>query len=55
MDDPNPAPADAGSRPSIEDAFLADRQSFWAGFTKATMYAVVAIVLLLIVMWVTMV
>ena len=55
MDDPNARPAEAGSRPSIEDAFLADRQSFWAGFTKATTYAVVVIVLLLIVMRVTMV
>ena len=55
MADPNTVPAESGSRPSIEEAFLADRQSFWTGFTKATTYAVVVIVLLLIIMRVTMV
>ena len=55
MDDPKAAPAEVGSRPSIEEAFVADRQSFWTGFTKATTYAVIALVLLLIVMRITLV
>ena len=55
MDEPNAAPAQGGSRPSIEEAFIADRQSFWTGFTKFTTYAIIAIVLLLVVMRFTLV
>ena len=55
MDEPNAAPAQVGSRPSIEEAFIADRQSFWTGFTKATTYAIIAVVLLLVIMRVTLV
>ena len=32
------------------EAFLADRQSFWNGFTKFTLGAVIFIVLLLVAM-----
>ena len=41
--------------PGIADAFLADRQTFWASFVKFVTYAVIAVVLLVIVMWVTLV
>ncbi len=36
--------------PETEDAFLADRQRFWFGFTRFVMGIVVAIVVLLILM-----
>ncbi len=36
--------------PETEDAFLADRQRFWFGFTKFVMWNVVAIVVLLVLM-----
>ena len=32
------------------DRFLADRQNFWAGFTKFTLWSVICIVVLLILM-----
>ena len=40
------------ARPSLPtetpEAFLADRQSFWVGFTKFTLWVVIFIILLLI-------
>ena len=41
--------------PDLEDAFLADRQRFWFGFTKFVFWNVVAIVVLLILMTVFLV
>ena len=32
-------------------AFIADRQIFWNRFTRFTLWAVVAIILLVVVMW----
>lgn len=44
--------ADHGSTaftgPETQEAFLADRQRFWAGFGKFTLWMVIFIVLLLI-------
>jgi hypothetical protein len=34
--------------PLTEDAFLADRQRFWAGFTSFTLFSVIALVVLLV-------
>ena len=34
--------------PETQEAFLADRQRFWAGFTTTTVWATAAVVLLLI-------
>lgn len=34
--------------PTTPEAFFADRQRFWAGFTSATFWGVVFIVLLLV-------
>jgi hypothetical protein len=36
--------------PETEEAFLADRQRFWLGFTSFTFWAVVFIVIVLILM-----
>lgn len=36
--------------PATEEAFLADRQRFWLGFTSFTFWAAVFIVILLILM-----
>ncbi len=36
--------------PLTEDAFLADRQRFWASFTSFTTGSVIAVVVLLILM-----
>ena len=36
--------------PETEDAFLADRQRFWFGFTRFVTWNVVAIVVLLLLM-----
>ena len=41
--------------PESEEAFLADRQRFWFGFTKFTTAIVAAIVVLLILMTVFLV
>ena len=41
--------------PVTEDAFLADRQKFWASFTGATKGAVIVMVLLLLGMLVFLV
>ena len=35
-------------RAETPEAFLADRQSFWDGFTKFTLWSVIFIVLLLV-------
>ena len=32
------------------EAFLADRQSFWNGFTKFTLWSVISIIVLLVAM-----
>jgi hypothetical protein len=37
--------------PVTEDAFLADRQRFWASVTKFMTYVGVGLVILLILMW----
>lgn len=36
--------------PAIEEAFLADRQRFWFGFTRFTVGVVVVVVVVLILM-----
>jgi hypothetical protein len=36
--------------PETEEAFLADRQRFWLGFTSFTFWAVVLVVIILILM-----
>ncbi len=36
--------------PETQEAFLADRLSFWAGFTNATVGTIIFLVLLLIAM-----
>ena len=41
--------------PETEEAFLADRQRFWFGFTRFTIGVVCAVVLLLILMTVFLV
>ena len=38
-----------------QDAFVADRQRFWDGFTRFTMGAVAVIVMVLILLWVFLV
>lgn len=38
-----------------EDAFVADRQRFWNGFTRFTTGAVAVIVLVLVLLWVFLV
>ena len=38
------------TRAETPEAFLADRQSFWNGFTKFTLWSVILIVLLLVAM-----
>ncbi len=48
----SPIPA---SGPDLDEAFLADRQRFWFGFTKFVFWAVGCIVLLLILMTVFLV
>lgn len=45
------APLPDNMLPSIEDAFIADRVTFWASFTSFAKYSVAAIVVLLILMW----
>ena len=44
------APAASGSAPLTEDAFLADRQSFWTWFTGVITKAVIGIVVLLVLL-----
>lgn len=41
--------------PETEDAFLADRQRFWMGFTSFVLGAVVAVIILLVLMTVFLV
>jgi hypothetical protein len=41
--------------PESEEAFLADRQRFWLGFTSATMWAVIGVAILLILLTVFLV
>lgn len=41
--------------PETEEAFLADRQRFWLGFTSFTFWAVLFILILLILMTVFLV
>lgn len=36
------------SGPNTAEAFIADRQTFWARFTRFVLYAVIAVALLLI-------
>lgn len=38
--------------PSLEEAFVADRMTFWNRFTRFTTFSVVAVVVLLIGMWI---
>jgi hypothetical protein len=45
-----PSTQDTTTGPSIDEAFVADRQMFWSRFTTFTTGAVIAIVLLLIAM-----
>ena len=46
MADYSPSP----NAPLTEEAFLADRQRAWGGFTTATFYAAIGVVVLLILM-----
>lgn len=41
-----------GGGPSLEEAFVADRMTFWNRFTRFTTYSVIALVVLLIGMWI---
>ncbi|HSU05724.1 MAG TPA: hypothetical protein VLI93_09135 [Acetobacteraceae bacterium] len=41
--------------PETEEAFLADRQRFWLGFTSFTFWIVVSVIILLILMTVFLV
>ena len=43
-------PQNTGS--STEDSFIADRAMFWQRFTSFTKYAVIAVVVLLLVLWI---
>ena len=36
---------------SIEDSFTADRATFWANFTAFTKWAVIAVVLIVLGLW----
>lgn len=45
------APATTG-QPNLEEAFVADRMTFWNRFTQFTTYSVIAMVVLLIGMWI---
>jgi hypothetical protein len=38
--------------PVTEQAFLADRQKFFAGFGNATLGAIIFIVILMLLMWI---
>lgn len=42
------APSPMTRRSETPEAFLADRQRFWSGFTHFTLFAVIFIVLLLV-------
>ena len=43
-------PVTSPDAPLSEEAFLADRQHFWAGFTGFTLWAVIVLAVLLILM-----
>ena len=45
------APATTG-QPTLEEAFVADRITFWNRFTQFTTYSVIAMVVLLIGMYI---
>lgn len=47
-----PATGATGGGTSLEEAFVADRTSFWNRFTQFTTYSVIALVVLLIGMWI---
>lgn len=47
-----PATTPPGGGPSLEEAFVADRMTFWNRFTQFTTYAVIVLVLLLIGMYI---
>jgi hypothetical protein len=38
--------------PLTVEAFHADRMAFWGSFTSGTTYAVIALIVLLLVLWV---
>ena len=38
------------SRAETPEAFLADRQAFWNGFTQFTLWSVISIIVLLVLM-----
>lgn len=42
------APSSMTTRSETPDAFLADRQRFWDGFTHFTLYSVIFVVLVLV-------
>ncbi len=48
---PMAQPTTLNEAPVTEDAFLADRQSFWSSFTSFTFAAVLLIAVLLIGLW----
>ncbi len=43
-------PRSYSAAPLTEDAFLADRQRFWGGFTTFTLISVIFLVVLLVLM-----
>ena len=45
------APLPDNMVPSIEDAFVSDRVTFWTRFTSFAKYAVIAIAVLLVLMY----
>lgn len=55
MADPHEQADSPALSPGIEEAFLADRQTFWGSFVRFTTFAVIAVVLVLIIMRVTLV
>lgn len=48
MADPNATPPAHPVGPATVEAFIADRQRFWSGFTRATVMGIVAVVVLLL-------
>ena len=48
MSDHSHAAHPSSTRAETPEAFLADRQSFWSGFTRFTLWSVVIIVLILV-------
>ena len=48
MADPNATPPAHPIGPATVEAFIADRQRFWSGFTRATVIGIVGVAVLLV-------